>query len=150
MMDIRHNQIAAASRVLQAHLQLEQAQRDQAEAARSLAHADNERRTELLKQLQAASVKSKDLQAQLRANGEKLLATGLLKSQLVRGPGAEPIIHVFRSDRKAREVIDAGEDTPLLPGDTIEIALRNEFNAEVNGGQQIVRSALASDRVLRP
>ena len=37
---------------------------------------------------------------------------------------------MFRSDHNTRQQIEAVEDTPLLPGDTIEIALRNEYDVE--------------------
>jgi polysaccharide export outer membrane protein len=152
MMDIRHTQVAGSTRVLQARWQLEQAQRDQAEAARNLEHADSARRTELLTALQAANVKANDLQAQLSANSEKLSATSLLKSRLVRGPGAKPSIQLFRSDRNMRQVVDAVEETSLLPGDTIDIALKNEFDLEVNRELGMVRNALGTgtDPVRRP
>jgi polysaccharide biosynthesis/export protein len=152
MMDIRHTQIAGSTRVLQARWQLEQAQRDEAEAARNLEHADSARRTELLTALQAANVKANDLQAQLSANSEKLSATSLLKSRLVRGPGAKPIIQLFRSDRNMRQVVDAVEETSLLPGDTIDIALKNEFDLEVSRELGMVRNALGTgtDPVRRP
>jgi polysaccharide biosynthesis/export protein len=130
LMDIKRSQVTFSSRVLQTRLQLEQAQREQAEAIQALARADSERRTGLLKDLQAASVKSNELQAQLSANAEKLTHTSLLKSRLVRGPDAKTKIRVFRSDHNAKQQIDAVEDTPLLPGDTIEIALRNEYDVE--------------------
>jgi polysaccharide export outer membrane protein len=152
MMDIRHTQVAGSTRVLQARWQLEQAQRDQAEAARNLEHADSARRTELLTALQAANVKANDLQAQLSANSEKLSATSLLKSRLVRGPGAKPSIQLFRSDRNMRQVVDAVEETSLLPGDTIDIALKNAFDLEVNRELGMVRNALGTgtDPVRRP
>jgi polysaccharide export outer membrane protein len=152
MMDIRHTQIAGSTRVLQARWQLEQAQRDAAEATRNLEHADSARRTELLTALQTDNVKANDLQAQLSANSEKLSATSLLKSRLVRGPGAKPTIQLFRSDRNLRQVIDAVEETSLLPGDTIDIALKNEFDLEVNRELGMVRNALGTgtDPVRRP
>jgi polysaccharide export outer membrane protein len=130
MMDIKRSQVTFSSRVLQTRLQLEVAEREQAEAIQALARADSERRTGLLKDLQAASVKSNELQAQISANAEKLTHTSLLKSRLVRGPDAKTKIRVFRSDHNTRQQIEAVEDTPLLPGDTIEIALRNEYDVE--------------------
>ena len=48
----------------------------------------------------------------------------------MRGPDAKTKIRVFRSDHNTRQQIEAVEDTPLLPGDTIEIALRNEYDVE--------------------
>jgi polysaccharide biosynthesis/export protein len=147
MMDIKRNQVASSSRVYQARAQFEQAELTQAEAARTLERLISERRTALLKDLQAANVKSNDLQVQLGANGEKLMHTSLLKSRLVRGPGAKPIIQVFRSGRITREKINAVEDTPLLPGDTIEIALKDEYSGEAGQVPKVARSAKGLDPV---
>ena len=141
MMDIKRNQVTSSSRVYQARAQLEQAELVQAEAARTLERVESERRSALLKDLQVANVKSNDLQVQLNANGEKLMHTSLLKSRLVRGPGAKPIIQVFRSGRSMREKINAAEDTPLLPGDTIEIALKDEYSGEAGQDPKVARSA---------
>ena len=140
MMDIKRNQVASSSRVYQARAQFEQAELTRAEAARTLERLESERRSALLKDLQTANVKSNDLQVQLSANGEKLMHTSLLKSRLVRGPGAKPTIQVFRPGRNTREKIDAVEDTPLLPGDTIEIALKDEYSVEASGSE-VARSA---------
>jgi hypothetical protein len=51
-----------------------------------------------------------------------------------------------------RQVIDAVEETSLLPGDTIDIALKNEFDLEVNRELEMVRNALGTgtDPVRRP
>ncbi|MGZ5924076.1 MAG: polysaccharide biosynthesis/export family protein [Rhizomicrobium sp.] len=147
MMDIKRNQVASSSRVYQARAQFEQAELTQAEAAQSLQRLESDRRTALLKDLQAASVRSNDLQVQLSANGEKLMYTSLLKSRLVRGPGAKPTIRVFRSGRSAREKIDAVEDTPLLPGDTIEIALKDEYSGEPGHDPKVARNAKGLDPV---
>ena len=147
MMDIKRNQVTSSSRVYQARAQLEQAELSQAEAARTLERVVSERRSALLKDLQAANVKANDLQVQLSANGEKLMHTSLLKSRLVRGPGAKPIIQVFRPGRSAREKIDAVEDTPLLPGDTIEIALKDEHSVEAGQDPKVARTAKGPDPV---
>jgi polysaccharide export outer membrane protein len=147
MMDIKRNQVTSSSRVYQARAQLEQAELTQAEAARTLERLESERRSALLKDLQAANVKANDLQVQLSANGEKLMHTSLLKSRLVRGPGAKPIIQVFRSGRSTREKIDAGENTPLLPGDTIEIALKDEYSGEASQAPKVARNVKGHDPV---
>jgi polysaccharide export outer membrane protein len=147
MMDIKRNQVTSSSRVYQARAQLEQAELGQAEAVRTLERVESERRSALLKDLQAANVRANDLQVQLSANGEKLMHTSLLKSRLVRGPGAKPVIQVFRPGRSTRERIDAAEDTPLLPGDTIEIALKDEHSVEVSQDPKVTRNAKGPEPV---
>jgi polysaccharide biosynthesis/export protein len=147
MMDIKRNQVANSSRVYQARAQFEQAELTRAEAAQTLERLVGERRSALLKDLQTANVKSNDLQVQLSANGEKLMHTSLLKSRLVRGPGAKPIIQVFRAGRSTREKIDVAEDTALLPGDTIEIALKDEYSGEAGQDPKVARNGKGLDSV---
>lgn len=143
MMDIRRIQSASSTRVFQARTQLDQAKRELAELTRSLGRLENSRRTELLKDLQDANVSANTLQARIAANTEKLVHTSLLKSRLVRGPGAKPTIHVFRSNRNTRQMVQGDEDTLLLPGDTVEITLQNEFDIEQERPSVPVRNANA-------
>ena len=150
MTEARRVQSTSETRLLQARVQLDQAKREHSEAVRSLERLENTRRTELLNELQHANVEANSLQARLSANAEKLTHTSLLKSRLVRGPGAKPTIVVYRSTRNTKQTISGTEDTPLLPGDTIEITLKNEFDIENDRGQQAAKSARNSDRILRP
>ena len=150
MMDARRVQSASETRLLQARVQRDEAIRERSEAVRSLERLENTRRTELLNELQLANVAVNSLQAKLSANAEKLIHTSLLKSRLVRGPGAKPTILVYRSTRNTKQTINGNEDTPLLPGDTIEITLKSEFDAENERGHYATRSARSSDRFLRP
>lgn len=150
MMDLRRVQSVSETRLLQARVQLEQAKRDSFEAVRSLERLENTHRTELLNELQNATVEANSLQAKLSANAEKLSHTSLLKSRLVRGPGAKPIIFVYRSVRNTKQTINAIEDTALLPGDTVEITLKNEFDIDSDRQQHAARGAKGSDRLLSP
>ena len=150
MMDARRVQSAAETRLLQTRVQLDEAIRERTEAVRSLERLENTRRTELLNELQHANVALNSLQARLSANAEKLIHTSLLKSRLVRGPGAKPTILVYRSTRNTKQTISGDEDTPLLPGDTIEITLKSEFDVENDRGHHATRSAKSSDRSLGP
>ncbi|MEZ5788165.1 MAG: polysaccharide biosynthesis/export family protein [Xanthobacteraceae bacterium] len=130
MMDLRRIQSASSTRFFQARIQFDQAKREHAEAVRALERLEATRRTELLRELQEANVAANSLRAKLSANTEKLTHTSLLKSRLVRGPGAKTSIYIYRSTRDSRQTIAATEDTLLLPGDTVEITLKNEFDVE--------------------
>ena len=54
----------------------------------------------------------------------KLVYTGALRAQLLSGSRAQAAIAVFRQSGPAKTQIDAAEDTELLPGDVVEIALK--------------------------
>jgi polysaccharide export outer membrane protein len=150
LMDARRVGSASETRLLQARVQLDQAIRERSEAVRKSERLENTRRTELLDELQHANVEANSLQARLSANAEKLVHTSLLKSRLVRGPGAKPTILVHRATRNTRQTINGNEDTPLLPGDTIEVSLKSEFDIENDRGQYAARAAKSSDRFLHP
>lgn len=143
IMELRRVQSTSSARVLQTRILLDQAKRELSEAQRGLDRFEHTRRTELLKELQEANVGARTLQARLSANNEKLVHTSLLKSRLVRGPGAKATISVYRSSRNTRKMIEGEEDTLLLPGDTVEIALRNEFDVEKDGAPVPVHNARA-------
>ncbi len=149
MTEARRMQSASETRLLQARVQLDQAKREYSEAIRTLERLENTRRTELLSELQDTNVAANSLQARLSANAEKLLHTSMLKSRLVRGSGAKPTIFVYRSARNTKQAISGNEDTPLRPGDTIEITLQNEFDVENDRELSPVRSAKNTEPVLR-
>jgi polysaccharide biosynthesis/export protein len=99
-------------------------QRD--EVSRQLERLDDQRRMDLLRELQDAGVRLSQISARLQGVGEKLQYAGLVRSQLVRGSGSKPQIAVIRKGENGRERIVAGEDFDLQPGDVVEVALRAE------------------------
>lgn len=126
LMEIRRIQLANATRVLQTRVQHDQAERDLAEARRSLERLDNNYRTALLTERQEQSAAYNSLLAKLSANSEKLEHTSVLKSRLVRGRGGRVNITIHRSLLDLKQTLVGSEDTPLFPGDTVEIALESE------------------------
>jgi polysaccharide export outer membrane protein len=126
LMEIRRIQLANATRVLQTRVQFDQAERDLAEARRSLERLDNTYRTALLAERQDQSAIYNSLLAKLSANSEKLEHTSVLKSRLVRGRGGRVSIAIHRSLLDLKQTLSGSEDTPLFPGDTVEIALESE------------------------
>lgn len=132
LMEIRRIQLTSSTRLLQTRVQLDQANRDLSDAERNLDRYDNNYRLALVNERQDQVVAYGSLQARIAANADKLQHTSLLKSRLVRGPGAKVTIQIFRSLIDQKQEIPGTEDTPLLPGDTVEISLQNEFDVEAN------------------
>jgi polysaccharide export outer membrane protein len=132
LMEIRRIQLTSSTRLLQTRVQLDQANRDLSDAERNLDRFDNNYRLTLVNDRQDQVVAYGSLQARIAANADKLQHTSLLKSRLVRGPGAKVKIQIFRSLIDQKQEIPGSEDTPLLPGDTVEISLQNEFDVEAN------------------
>lgn len=128
--ETRRLSLTTSTRALQTGVEVEKSKRDRAEAARSIDRLVDQRRSDLLHDLQEMGVKIAQTKAKLSSVGEKLLYTGVVRSQLVRGAGGKPDITVHRRSTSGPtpEVIKADEDTILQPGDTIEVALRLEYD----------------------
>jgi polysaccharide export outer membrane protein len=122
--DARRAVLLSATRKLQTQAQLMQVKTQQDELKRKLEKLDDQRRLDLLRELQDAGVKLNETRAKLQSVGEKLQYTAMIRSQLVRGADSEPNIAIIRKGEKGPERIIASEDTELQPGDTVEVTLR--------------------------
>ncbi|MFD0937835.1 polysaccharide biosynthesis/export family protein [Methylobacterium trifolii] len=128
-LETRRLSLLSSTRALQIGVQVEQSKKERQDVVRSIARVEDQRRNDLLRDLQDSDVKMAQTRAKLQAVGEKLLYTGVVRSQLVRGTGGTPTITVFRRlDAQRREKIDASEETELQPGDTVEVALKVEYD----------------------
>jgi polysaccharide export outer membrane protein len=100
--------------------------KQQDELTRKLEKLDDQRRLDLLRELQDTSVKLNEIREKLQSVGEKLQYTAMVRSQLARGAGNKAEIAIIRSGEKGQERIIASEDTELQPGDAVEVSLRYE------------------------
>src|SRR5215813_4217355 len=126
MTDARRALLLSSTRKLQTISQLLYTKRQRDEFARRLEKLDDERRINLLRELQDAGVKLNQIRARLQAIGEKLEYTSLVRSQLKRGAGGKPEITIVRKGENGRERFIAEEESELQPGDVVEVALRPE------------------------
>jgi polysaccharide export outer membrane protein len=122
--DARRAVLLSSTRKLQTSAQLLQVKKQQDEFARKLAKLDDQRRLDLLRELQDTSVKLNQIREKLQSVGEKLQYTSMVRSQLARGTSSQPEIAIFRKGEKGQERIVASEDTELQPGDAVEVTLR--------------------------
>ncbi|GJD80639.1 hypothetical protein NBEOAGPD_3881 [Methylobacterium gregans] len=128
-LETRRLSLLSSTRALQIGVQVEQTKKERQDATRAIDRMEDQRRGDLLRDLQDSDVKLAQTRAKLQATGEKLLYTGVVRSQLVRGTGGAPQITVIRRADPARtQRIAADEDTDLRPGDTVEVALRVEYD----------------------
>jgi polysaccharide export outer membrane protein len=124
--ETRRQTLFSATRVLQTTAQIDQVQRQRSEFARRLERVDDQRQDSLLGKLQEANVRLATIRARLQAVGDKLFYAGVVRSQLARGPGGDPVIKVYRNDNDTSGNIAADEETKLMPGDVVEVRLRLE------------------------
>ncbi|WP_312016986.1 polysaccharide biosynthesis/export family protein [Bradyrhizobium jicamae] len=129
--DARRAVLLSSTRKLQTSARLLQVRQQQDDLTRKLGKLDNQRRLDLLRELQDTSVKLNQIREKLQGVGEKLEYTAMVRSQLVRGSGNKPEITVIRKGDKGQERIAADEDTELQPGDAVEISLRYQDAPDV-------------------
>lgn len=116
--------LLSSTRKLQTSAQLLQVKNQQDEVTRRLGKLDDQRRLDLLRELQDTSVKLNQIRERLQSVSEKLQYTAMVRSQLVRGAASKPDIAIIRKGEKGPEQINADEDTELQPGDAVEVTLR--------------------------
>jgi polysaccharide export outer membrane protein len=121
--DARRAVLLSSTRKLQTQAQLMQVKTQQEELKRKLEKLDDQRRLDLLRELQEASVSLNEIRAKLQSVGEKLQYTAMVRSQLVAGAGDKVEIVIIRKGEKGPERITADQDAELQPGDTVEVTL---------------------------
>src|SRR6266702_4165524 len=122
--DARRAVLLSSTRKLQTSAQLMQVKNQQDEVSRKLVRLDDQRRLDLLRELQDTSVRLNQIREKLQSVGEKLQYTSMVRSQLVRGAGNNVEIAIIRKGDKGQERIIASEDTELQPGDAVEVSLQ--------------------------
>jgi polysaccharide export outer membrane protein len=120
--EARRLYLYSSTQVLGTSVQLSEAKRKRDDAKRELARLAENRRIELIKELEQAGASLANVRSRLEAVRQKIEYTGIIRSQLVRG-GPGPQIRITRSQGNAT-VEQADENTELMPGDTVEIALK--------------------------
>src|SRR6202048_3376192 len=103
--DARRAVLLSSTRKLQTSAQLLQVKKQQDEFARKLTKLDDQRRLDLLRELQDTSLRLNQIREKLQSVGEKLQYTAMVRSQLVRGAGSKPDIAIIRKGEKGPERI---------------------------------------------
>jgi polysaccharide export outer membrane protein len=122
--DNRRAVLLSSTRKLQTVAELMQLKRAQGDLERQLERLDDQRRINLLGELQEAEVKLSEIRAKLQGIGDKLQYTALLKSRLMRGNGYKLEIAITRKNETGLERIVASEDWELRPGDVVDVSLQ--------------------------
>jgi polysaccharide export outer membrane protein len=122
--DARRALLWSSTLKLQTTAQWMSQKKQREEVSRQLERLDDQRRMDLLRELQEAGVRLGQIGARLQGVAEKVQYTSLVRSQLVRGSGGKPQIAIIRKGENGWERLVAEEDTELQPGDVVEVALR--------------------------
>ncbi|MBS0235295.1 MAG: polysaccharide biosynthesis/export family protein [Proteobacteria bacterium] len=124
VIEARRTILLSSTRYLQTVAQRGVSERDRADLTAQLQKLPDERRQGLLSELHDAEIELSQTRAKLQALGDKLIYTGLVRSQLVSGNGGEPSIRIHRKTDTGVVAVDATQDEELKPGDVVDVALR--------------------------
>lgn len=141
LVDARRTILFSSTRYLQTIVEKSRAERGRDELKVKFEKLPDERRKELMADLQDANVKLATTQDRLQAVGDKLVYTGLVRSQLVRGKSSEPDIIIHRNQG---ESIVANQDHELLPGDVVDVALQKRMTVDKMLGKEASSDATPS------
>jgi polysaccharide export outer membrane protein len=120
--DTRRSVLLSSTRALQTNAEVMLVERIQEEVRRKQEKLHQERRSQLLAELQQANTQLAGLEAKLKAAREKLALIGDT-SPMLRELDQELEIKIFRKGSSNEERIAADASTPLAPGDVVEVSL---------------------------
>ena len=129
--DARRAMLLSSTRKLQTTAQLMQTRRQRDDLSRQIERLDGQRRSDMLRELEDATVALSRIRFKLQSTGEKLQYTSHAKSQLARGFGNKPAITIVRNGANGSENLNANEEFELQPGDVVEVALRDAPGADL-------------------
>jgi polysaccharide biosynthesis/export protein len=121
--DARRAVLLSSSRKLQTVVELMQLKKQQDEVHTKLDQFDDQRRIQLLGELQDANANLGELRAKLQGAEEKIRVTDLLRSQLAQGNGSGPEIAIIRRSETGSLRLVVSEEAELEPGDVVEVSL---------------------------
>lgn len=124
--EARRLSMFSATQSLGTSVQLAATVRERDDALRKVARLDETLRSEILKQVDAATLERDAIRSRLAAAGEKIAYTGMIRSQLSRRGGPAPTIAITRPEADGGGTMTADENALVRPGDTIDVALHVE------------------------
>lgn len=124
VLDARRALLLSQTRALQVTDGVLLLKKQSTEAERQLQHLDDDRRTELLKDLQEATTATDALKIKRDAALEKLNLASTPRSRFSIDDGSQMEIRLVRDDQGGATKMTVGSDFQLEPGDVIEVAVK--------------------------
>jgi polysaccharide export outer membrane protein len=120
--DSRRAMLISATRSLQTGVQLATAQRERDDRIRALERSTDERRAGLLQALEDAQVNMTDIKSKIQAIERKIAYLGTAMRPLLATDASKLKIVIMREGAAGVESIQADENTPVEPGDVINVS----------------------------
>jgi polysaccharide export outer membrane protein len=132
VVDARRAMLLSSTRLLQTEGQITQITREKEDYVRRIERLNDESKLAILKDIQASQIKLATINARISATADKLAYTTTMRSQLPLSRAGSPTVLIVRGTNETLKRIDAAEDTPLEPGDVVEISLVPKSNMAEN------------------
>ncbi|HET6390234.1 polysaccharide biosynthesis/export family protein [Hyphomicrobium sp.] len=124
VIEARRTILLSSTRYLQTVAQRGVSERDRVDLEAQLNKLPDERRESILAEIRNTETEMAETRGKLQALGDKLIYTGLVRSQLVRGNNSEPSIRIHRKKDGRSVDLTATQDEELAPGDVVDVALQ--------------------------
>lgn len=124
--EARRVSLLSSTRRLETSVRVAQVEREREDFQRRLQKLDDQRRIDLMKELDDASLTLTSIRSKLHAAGEKLLYTGAANLQLTGAEASKPNLVLFRKSGNVGGQLIADADMELQPGDVVEVTLKRE------------------------
>ncbi|HEY5794021.1 MAG TPA: polysaccharide biosynthesis/export family protein [Bosea sp. (in: a-proteobacteria)] len=126
--DARRAMLISATRALQIGVQVASAEREREERTRAAARAVDQRRAALIKERDETALRVIQVQARIEANERKLVFLGNVASSGSTDEALKLQVTIKRNLPDGPRTITADENTILLPGDTVEVLVRQNLD----------------------
>lgn len=123
VIEARRNVLLSVTRRLETVAELMQIKQQKTDLKRQLDRLADERRMELLKELEEATVRLGEARTRLQSVGDKLRYTATAKAQFTDDGRKTPVITVHRKSGEDWQRLVVDEAFELQPGDVIEVSL---------------------------
>ena len=119
----RRSMLLSSTRLLQTEAQITQVTREKEGYLRQIERMNEGTKLELLKEIQETQTKLASINARIDATANKIDYAGTMRSQLALPTTGKPAFVIIRKNKDSAVRINADADTPLEPGDVVEVSV---------------------------
>lgn len=123
LIEARRNVLLSVTQRLETAAELMQLKQQRTDLMRQLDRLADERRMDLLQELEEATVRLGEVRTKLQSVGEKLRYTATAKATFTDGDEKRPVITVHRKSGEDWQQLVVGEAFELQPGDVVEVTV---------------------------
>lgn len=141
LVEAERETLASVSRGREVSADIAETERDLEDIVRTSNQVEDDRRVQLLQEAQQIAEQIAVVTARLDAVAEKLLYVGGVGAQSLSMASHDFIVRIYRDGAGRAETLEVGLDSPLRPGDVVEIQIGQEALHRLLGTSEAPRPA---------